>query len=109
MNCEWRQKVVLYQDDELGPAEQERVAAHVNSCAECAAAVIGHMELKKAVRIAGRRFTAPPELRAGILAGIPATPRRPMWHWALAPASLLVLAVITFFLLPRQQQSHSLL
>src|SRR5947209_19653313 len=104
MNCEWRRKAVLYADDELGPAEQEAVSAHVGGCPECAATVTSQMELKKAVRIAGRRFTAPPALRAGILAGMPtASRRRPLWQWVLVPATLLVVAAFAFFLLPQRQ------
>jgi anti-sigma factor RsiW len=109
MNCEWRQKAVLFADDELGPAEQEEVSAHVSRCAECASTVTGQMELKKAVRIAGRRFTAPAQLRANVLAGIPASPRRrPVWQWVLAPAALLALAALAFLLVP-QRRNDSLL
>jgi len=109
MNCEWRQKAVLFADDELGPAEQEEVSAHVSRCAECASTITGQMELKKAVRIAGHRFTAPAGLRASVLAGIPAAPhRRPLWQWIMVPAALLVLAALAFFLLP-QRHNDSLL
>ncbi|PYP93445.1 MAG: hypothetical protein DMG65_00925 [Candidatus Angelobacter sp. Gp1-AA117] len=110
MNCEWRQKAVLFADDELGHAEQEEVSAHVSRCAECASTVTGQMELKKAVRIAGHRFTAPAGLRANVLAGIPAKPRRrSLWQWVLVPATLLVLAALAFFLLLPQRHNESLL
>jgi len=103
MTCEWRQKVALYADDELAPAEQAEVAAHLRTCPECSAAAMEHMQLKKAVSIAGQRFTAPPDLRASVLAGSRRGSRsNPAWQWGLAmAASVLLVAGLVFFLRPR--------
>ena len=65
MNCEWRQKADLYVDNELDPASQQEVARHLLNCAECAAVVMDQHEFKKTVRVAGKRFSAPPDPSAG--------------------------------------------
>ena len=105
MKCEWRQDVSLYVDDELEPARQQEVAAHLRRCAECAAAVMEHTELKKAVRIAGRQFSAPPELRAGIRESLrSADVRPPLWRWSFVVLSIVAVAVLGFvlFSIPRR-------
>jgi anti-sigma factor RsiW len=110
MNCEWRQKAALYVDDQLEPSAQEEFSAHARDCAECSAAMIDQMELKKSVRLAGRRFTAPPELRAAIRRNVSrADVRRPVWQWAAITASLLLLAVITLLLSSRWKQTDRMM
>jgi len=95
MNCEWRQKIVLYADDELDPPAQDQVATHLQDCLECSAALIEQLEMKKSVRLAGRRFSAPPELRNSIRQSLHvARYRRPFWQWSLMTvAAVLVLAI----------------
>ena len=65
-NCEWRKKIGLYVDGELEPSAEQAVAGHLQSCADCSSAVLEQQELKKAMRVAGKRFTAPPELYASV-------------------------------------------
>ena len=47
-------------------AAEQAVAGHLQSCADCSSAVLEQQELKKAVRVAGKRFSAPPELYASV-------------------------------------------
>ena len=47
-------------------AAEQAVAGHLQSCADCSAAVLEQQALKKAVRVAGKRFSAPPELYASV-------------------------------------------
>lgn len=102
MSCEWREKVALYVDDELEPAAQQGFSAHLSACAECPSAVSGQMELKKALRVAGRRFTAPPELHAAVYRSIhPNKGVSPWWKWALAPLSVALLGIIGFLIYPK--------
>ena len=76
---------------------QEEVSTHVKSCAECTAAMVEQMELKKAIRMAGQRFSAPPELRASIRSSTGATQSRPWgWRWGLAAAGVLLLVCLAF-------------
>jgi len=104
MSCQWREKVALYVDDELPPAERQAFFAHLDACPECLPAVAAQMELKKAVRMAGARFTAPPELRAAVYRSIH-SPKSvsPWWKWAFAPVCALLLGIVGFVLFPRSQ------
>ena len=95
MTCEWRDKTGLYVDGELEPAAQQALASHLEGCPGCTAAVLEQQELKKAVRIAGKRFTAPPELYAQVRRQInPQTRPRPSWRWALVTACLVAIAAL---------------
>ena len=104
MSCEWREKVAGYVDDELPSAEQQEFSAHLNACPECLAGVAAQTELKKAVRLAGTRFTAPPELHAAVYRSIhPQKGVNPWWKWALAPSCAVLLGLVAFLLFPRTQ------
>ena len=68
MNCsEWQSRVGSYVDAELPPLEMEAFRAHLATCADCAATTLALTESKIAVRRAGNRYPAPPELRAKVL------------------------------------------
>jgi anti-sigma factor RsiW len=93
MNCELRDKSSLYVDGEMEPAAQRAFATHLAGCSECSSAVEEQQELKKAVRIAGKKFSAPPELYATFrksASTAPATRGRRAWQWALMPVLLIV-------------------
>jgi len=97
MSCQWREKVALYVDNELEPAAQEGFSAHLDSCRECPAAVTEQMELKKAVRIAGRAFNAPPDLHAAIYSSLhPHKSVSSWWKWAMAPMCVLLLGIVGY-------------
>jgi anti-sigma factor RsiW len=104
MSCEWREKVVGYVDDELPSAEQQGFSTHLSTCPDCLAAVAAQTEFKKAIRLAGARFTAPPELHAAVYRSIhPEKNVSRWWKWALAPLCAVLLGIIAFQLLPRRQ------
>src|SRR5215471_2915793 len=101
MSCPWREKIALYVDDELPPAAFAAFTAHMGGCAECPAAISDQLELKRAVRLAGAKFTAPPELRAAVYNSIhPPATVSPWWKWAMAPVTAVLLAIIGFLLYP---------
>lgn len=102
MSCEWREKIGSYVDEELAPAAQQELSAHLAGCSECTAAVAEHLAIKKAVRVAGSRFSAPPELHAAIYRQLhPAQSSGVWWKWATAAVSLAaVLAVAVVLLRP---------
>jgi anti-sigma factor RsiW len=111
-NCEWRKKIGLYVDGELEPHEEQAIAGHLQSCAECSTAVLEQQALKKAVRVAGKRFTAPPELYANLQKQMqpkdsPGLFARPWLKWSALAASAFLLGVITFGLLSRPSASHA--
>jgi anti-sigma factor RsiW len=95
MNCELRDKSVLYVDGEMDAAAQQAFATHLAGCGECSSAVEQQQALKKAVRVAGKKFSAPPELYA-TLRNAAAKPQSSagswrVWRWA-AVCALIVAA-----------------
>jgi len=70
-------------------------AEHLRDCAVCANAVLGAMQMKRAIR-AMPRFTPPAALRARVLA---APPRRSYSAWWLAAAAVLAVVVAGVVLL----------
>jgi anti-sigma factor RsiW len=94
MSCEWQEKITAFVDDELETAAQEQVSAHVSGCAECTAAIAEQLAMKKAVRVAANRYSAPPELHATIYRQLhPAKSFSMRWKWLAATASLAVITV----------------
>jgi len=58
--------------------------------------VLEQQELKKAVRVAAKRFTAPPELYASVRRQIsPKESARPWLRWSAIAASMVLLAVVS--------------
>lgn len=105
MSCELLEKVALYADDELDVAAREKMTAHLHDCADCTAALAAHLDLKKAVRIAGKQFSAPPELHAAVFRQVR---RREgvsrWWKWGLAPVTVALLVALIFLLRPAAKQ-----
>jgi anti-sigma factor RsiW len=122
MNCaEWQSRVASYVDAELPSPEMDAFRAHLARCADCAATTLALTESKMAVRRAGNRYAAPPELRAKVFnlarseseLAANATAGEQKEHgnvsvrhwprWALATAALLVLAAGLFVAASRRQ------
>jgi anti-sigma factor RsiW len=102
MSCQWQDKVALYVDDELDGRAQQEFSVHLAGCPGCAAAVNAQTEFKKALRVAGKRFQAPPELHAAVYRSIrPDKGVSPWWKWVTAPLYLLLIGVIGFLIYPR--------
>jgi anti-sigma factor RsiW len=107
-NCEWREKIGLYVDGELEPNAEQAVAGHLHSCADCSSAALEQQALKKVVRVAGKRFTAPPELYASVRRQMHSKETaRPWKRWSVLAASAFLLGVITFGLLSRPSPSSN--
>jgi anti-sigma factor RsiW len=96
MNCEWREKTGLYVDGELEPSAEQAFAGHLDNCAGCSAAVLEQQELRKAVRLAGKRFSAPPELYASVRTQMQ-RPEHVRWLWQKRIAAVAALAMIVAF------------
>ena len=99
-------------DGELEPRAEQAIAGHLQSCADCSSAVLEQQALKKAVRVAAKRFTAPPELYASVHRQM--LPKkstglfvRPWLKWSALAASAFLLGVITFGLLSRPSASSA--
>jgi anti-sigma factor RsiW len=104
MSCQWRDKIALYVDDELDPAAQREFSDHLKGCLDCTAALSEQLQFKRAVRLGGRRFTAPAELHASVYRAVhQGQGVSPWWKWVLAPLSVLLLGIIGFLLIPKSQ------
>jgi anti-sigma factor RsiW len=96
-NCEWQGKIALYVDGELDPAMEQDVARHLASCSDCSGAVLEQQELKKAVRLAAKRFSPPPELYASVRRQMAAKGRPSPWmRWSVLATTIVLLAVVSF-------------
>jgi len=77
MPCElWKVKLDAYVDGELSTEDMRAFDAHVRECPSCAADALSRVQLKRALQIAGKRFTPSPEFRARMQPSLHAKPRR---------------------------------
>jgi anti-sigma factor RsiW len=96
MVCEtWTDKLDAYLDGELPDAEARALGDHLRGCSACAAESLSRVQQKRAVHVAGQRFTPDPAFRLRIQENIAA--RRPSrWNWfrfpILATAAVLLIA-----------------
>src|SRR6516162_5854764 len=104
MSCiDWQIRLEAYVDAELSQQEREEFLAHAAQCPNCATATLALAEAKRAIRCAGQRYTAPPQLRVRALESIRGTGethsgvvQRPVgkllpWpRWAMAAAALVL-------------------
>jgi anti-sigma factor RsiW len=85
-----------YLDGELDPAESGMLGAHLRECAACAADALEQVQMKRLVQMAGKRYSASPELRNRITRSIAAKPRRQAgWHWQILAVPALLLLIIS--------------
>jgi anti-sigma factor RsiW len=107
-NCEWREKINLYVDGELQPAAEQAVAAHSRSCADCSAAMLEQQELKKSVRVAGKRFTAPPELYSSVRKQVtPKASTGRLWQWSTVVVCFALFIALGFMAYSRSHAANS--
>jgi len=92
MACEqWRGKLDLYLDGELAEEEAGELAAHLRGCASCAGDVLDRVQLKRAVKIAGKRYEPSAALRSRIARGARVESGSLGWRWRLAGVAALIL------------------
>src|SRR5271165_3270827 len=99
MPCElWKVKLDAYVDGELSTEDMRAFDAHVRECPSCAADALSRVQLKRALQIAGKRFTPSPEFRARMQPSLHAKPRRSSMAltriWITATALVAILAVV---------------
>jgi len=95
MVCEsWKAKVDTYLDGELPDEEMRTFDAHVRSCSSCAADVLTRVQTKRAIQVAGKRFTPTAEFRKQLQQSIVPKPQRDLrLGWATASAAAVILVV----------------
>src|SRR5580704_14550224 len=87
-------KLDRYLDGELRADETKAVDLHVRSCPACAADVLNRVQLKRAIQIAGKRYSPSPEFRARVQSQIATRPRLSLTRvWLTAASVIAVLRV----------------
>src|SRR5215471_19390364 len=121
MSClDWQTRVEAYVDAELPPHEMDSFRAHAAGCSDCASAALALVEAKGALRRAGHRYVASPELRARILSeshagaksigeqGSPPAKVLSWPRWIMAAAAVLLATAGLFFFSARSQRAGAL-
>jgi anti-sigma factor RsiW len=93
MACEpWQSQLDAYLDGELPTESMHALDAHLRTCPACTADALARVQLKRAIKTAGTRFTPSVEFRDQIQKKI--TAKRPrIWSfgWAVAAALVILL------------------
>jgi len=99
MACEaWKTKLDTYLDGELPDEEMRGLDAHVRGCPACSADALARVQMKRAIRVAGKRFTPSAELRERIRRSVVPKPRwslQPGWMFATGAAVMVVVVGLT--------------
>jgi anti-sigma factor RsiW len=97
--CEsWKTKLDTYLDGELSQEETRAFDAHVRNCPACSADTLSRVQLKRALQLAGRRYTPSAEFRNRMQQRIASRPRRTFrlgWMLAASAAMFLVVGTLT--------------
>jgi anti-sigma factor RsiW len=97
MVCEsWKTKLDAYLDGELPSEETRAFDIHVHNCPYCSADALTRVQTKRAIQVAGKRFTPSAEFRRRMQQNIAAKPRRGRFGfaWMTATPAIAVLAVV---------------
>src|SRR5271155_3297838 len=97
MVCEsWKAKLDTYLDGELPEEEMREFDAHVRGCLSCSADALTQVQMKRAILLAGKRFTPSAEFRKRMQQSIAPQPRHSFGlRWMLAAAVILVVGTLT--------------
>jgi len=97
MVCEsWKAKLDTHLDGELQEDETRSFDAHVRNCPSCSADALTRVQMKRAIQVAGKRYTPSAEFRKRMQQKIASKPQRSFrLGWMLAAAVVVILAVGT--------------
>src|SRR5258708_17677181 len=99
MVCEsWKAKLDTYHDGELSAEEMRAFDAHVRGCLACSTDVLARVQMKRAIQVAGKRFTPSAEFRKRVQHSIAPKPERSFrleWMLATAAAAIFVVGALT--------------
>jgi anti-sigma factor RsiW len=93
MVCEsWKAKLDTYLDGEVPEKEMRTFDAHVRTCPSCSADALTRVQMKRAIQVAGKRFTPSAEFRKRMQQSIaPKRQRSFRLGWMLAAAAAVIL------------------
>jgi anti-sigma factor RsiW len=97
MVCEsWKAKLDTYLDGEVPENEMRTFDAHVRNCPSCSADALTRVQMKRAIQVAGKRFTPSAKFRERMQQSIaPQRQRSFRLGWMLAAAAAVILVVGT--------------
>jgi anti-sigma factor RsiW len=99
MVCEpWKAKLETYLDGELPEEEMRSFYVHMRNCPACSAEALIGVQMKRAIRIAGKRFTPSAEFRKRMVKSLAPKRRRSFrleWMAAAAAAVVLIAGTLT--------------
>ena len=99
MLCDsWKAKLDTYLDGELPEEEMRAFDAHVRGCPSCSLDALMRVQIKRAIRVAGKRFAPSAEFRERVQQRIAAKPQRSLslgWMFAAAVAVVVAAGVLT--------------
>ena len=99
MVCEsWKAELDTYLDGEAPEEEMRTFDSHVRNCPSCSADALSRVQLKRAIQVAGKRFTPSAEFRKRVQRSIASKPRHSFrlgWMLAAAAAVVLVAGTLT--------------
>jgi anti-sigma factor RsiW len=99
MVCEsWKAQLDTYLDGEVPEEEMRTFDSHVRNCPSCSADALSRVQLKRAIQVAGKRFTPSAEFRKRMHRSIASKPRHSFrlgWMLAAAAAVVLVAGTLT--------------
>jgi anti-sigma factor RsiW len=103
MACEfWKAHLDTYVDGELPVDQRHDFETHLRTCLSCSGAILFRVQMKRAVQVAGKRYTAGAEFRRRLQRNIAAKqPHRLRSRWTLAAvvlATSIVAGVTSFYL-----------
>jgi anti-sigma factor RsiW len=95
MVCEsWKAKLDIYLDGEVPEKEMRTFDAHVRNCPSCSADALMRVQMKRAIQVAGKRFTPSAEFRKRMQQSIaPKRQRSLRLGWMLAAAAAVILVI----------------
>ena len=111
MDCEsWTAKLDTYLDLELPDDEARAFDAHLRGCPSCTADALSHVQMKRAVQVAGKRFTPSTNFRKRLQKSIAPKPAFSFnlgWTLASAMALALIAAILALnYAGMREAKSH---
>jgi len=85
MKCNlWGEKLDAYADESLPAEEREALDDHLRTCPSCTSEALARIQLKRATRAAGARFTPSPEFRLRMESALEKK-QKPAWKIAWVP------------------------
>ena len=90
MACEdWKAHLDTYVDGELPLNQRRDFETHLRACLSCSGAILSRVQMKRAIQVAGKRYTPSAEFRRRVQRDIAAKqPHRLRSRWALAAVVL---------------------